>query len=230
MNVHSTPGKPAGRSMQFAAESACSTPCGSDEAPASASEADHWVRIAQNQVAAPEGPALHAPLHAFEGALLPVPVHRTCVEDRVWSVAANNTGLLTVGTAGTRGTCPLRLYDLATGGHVLDMGQHLKNGAGMLDLAWMSHSTFLACGYDTCTRLWDTRCGGHVRTWEEPYDESVYCLATDHVNLLVTGTARHGRVRIWDMRSSTSLYARHAAAALAAIHRSTPTEMNAVEQ
>ena len=148
-----------------------------------------------------------------EGALLPVPVHRTCVEDRVWSVAANNTGLLTVGTAGTRGTCPLRLYDLATGGHVLDMGQHLKNGAGMLDLAWLSHSTFLACGYDTCTRLWDTRCGGHVRTWEEPYDESVYCLATDHVNLLVTGTARHGRVRIWDMRSSASLYARHAAAA-----------------
>ena len=43
--------------------------------------------------------------------------------------------------------------------------------------------------------------------------EGVYCLATDHVNLLVTGTARHGRVRIWDMRSSTSLYARHAAAA-----------------
>ena len=58
-----------------------------------------------------------------------------------------------------------------------------------------------------------------MRSWEEPHDEvrmmimivmmlvmimmmmmiimmqSVYCLATDHVNLLVTGTARHGRVR-----------------------------------
>ena len=96
-------------------------------------------------------------------ALLPVPVHRRCVDDRVWSLATNNTGLMCVGTAGTRGTCPLRLYDLATGGHVLDMGQQLKNGAGILDLAWLSNSTFLACGYDTFTRLWDTRCGSYVR-------------------------------------------------------------------
>jgi len=146
-------------------------------------------------------------------ALLPIPVHRMCVEDRVWSVAASKTGLVCVGTAGTRGTCPLRLYDLATGRHVLDMGQQLKNGAGMLDLSWLSNSTFLACGYDTFTRLWDTRCGTYVRSWEEPYDESVYCLATDRVNCLVTGTARHGRVRVWDMRGSTSLYMRHAAAA-----------------
>ena len=72
-------------------------------------------------------------------------------------MAASTTGLLTVGTAGTRGTCPLRLYDLATGAHVLDMGAQLRNGAGMLDLAWLSHATFLACGYDTFTRLWDTR-------------------------------------------------------------------------
>ena len=42
-------------------------------------------------------------------------------EDRVWSLAASTTGLLRVGTAGTRGTCPLRLYDLATGAHVLDI-------------------------------------------------------------------------------------------------------------
>ena len=33
-----------------------------------------------------------------------------------------------------------------------------------------------------------------IRSWEEPFDESVYCLATDKVNCLVTGTARHGRV------------------------------------
>ena len=41
--------------------------------------------------------------------------------------------------------------------HVLDMGAQLRTGAGMLDLAWLSHATFLACGYDTFTRLWDTR-------------------------------------------------------------------------
>ena len=146
-------------------------------------------------------------------ALLPVPVHRACVEDRVWSLATNSTGLLCVGTAATRGVAPLKLYDLATGNQYIDLGHHLKNGAGMLDLAWLSHSTFLSCGYDTFTRLWDTRCGGHVRAWEEPHDESVYCLATDRANCLVTGTARHGRVRVWDMRSSSALYMRHAAPA-----------------
>ena len=52
-----------------------------------------------------------------------------------------------------------------------------------------------------------------MRSWEEPHDESVYCLATDRVNCLVTGTARHGRVRVWDMRSSSALYMRHAAPA-----------------
>ena len=148
-----------------------------------------------------------------DSALLPVPVSRTNIEERVWCVSTSSSGLLCVGTAGTRGIPPLRLYDVATGAHVLDMGQTLKNGAGMLDITWMSGSTFLACGYDTFTRLWDTRVGNYVSCWEEPYDESVYCLATDRVNCLVTGTARHGRVRVWDMRTTSSLYSRHAAAA-----------------
>jgi len=146
-------------------------------------------------------------------ALLPVPVQRTCVEDRVWSVAANELGILAVGTAGTRGVPPLRLYDLATGDNVLDLGTELKNGAGMLDMAWLNTTTFLACGYDTFTRLWDTRCRTYVRSWEEPFDESVYCLATDRVNCLVTGTSRHGRVRVWDMRSSGFLYMKYSAPA-----------------
>jgi len=146
-------------------------------------------------------------------ALLPVPVHRACVDDRVWSVAANDVGLLTVGTAGTRGVPPLRVYDLATGANILDLGTELKNGAGMLDMTWMTSSTFLACGYDTFTRLWDTRCRTYVRSWEEPFDESVYCLASDKVNCLVTGTSRHGRVRVWDMRVSGYLYMKYAAPA-----------------
>jgi len=146
-------------------------------------------------------------------ALLPVPVQRTCVEDRVWSVAANELGILAVGTAGTRGVPPLRLYDLSTGENVLDLGTELKNGAGMLDMAWLNTTTFLACGYDTFTRLWDTRCRTYVRSWEEPFDESVYCLATDRVNCLVTGTSRHGRVRVWDMRSSGFLYMKYSAPA-----------------
>ena len=84
-----------------------------------------------------------------DSALLPVPIHRNQVEDRVWCVSTSSTHLLFVGTAGTRGICPLRLYDVATGAHVLDMGMEL-------DIAWISGSTFLACGYDTFTRLWES--------------------------------------------------------------------------
>ena len=117
--------------------------------------------------------------------------------------------MIAVGTAATRGTAPLRLYDLLSGAHLMDLGSDLKKGAGMLDLSWLSPSTLLSCGYDTFTRLWDTRfgaaiinnvfcddqdvmsihihdldirCRGAVRSWEEEYDESVYCLATDKVN------------------------------------------------
>jgi hypothetical protein len=64
------------------------------------------------------------------------------------------------------------LFDLSSGQHLLDLGSELKAGAGQLDLVWQDAATFLACGYDTCTRLWDTRCRTYVRTWEEPYDES----------------------------------------------------------
>ena len=65
-----------------------------------------------------------------------------------------------------------RLFDLSSGQHLLDLGSELRNGAGQLDLAWLDQATVLAGGYDTCTRLWDTRCSGYVRTWEEPFDES----------------------------------------------------------
>ena len=38
------------------------------------------------------------------------------------------------------------------------------------------------------------------RSWEEPFNETIYCLATDNNMTLVCGTARHGLVRLWDMR------------------------------
>ena len=90
--------------------------------------------------------------------------------------------MIAVGTAATRGVAPLRLFDLMSGAHLMDLGSDLKRGAGMLDLSWLSPSTLLSCGYDTFTRLWDTRCRSAVRSWEEEYDESVYCLATDKVS------------------------------------------------
>ena len=91
--------------------------------------------------------------------------------------------MIAVGTAATRGIAPLRLFDLLSGAHLMDLGGDLKRGAGMLDISWLSPSTLLSCGYDTFTRLWDTRCRSAVRSWEEEYDESVYCLATDKVSV-----------------------------------------------
>merc|ERR1712173_555879 len=78
-----------------------------------------------------------------QDALMPVPVRRHAVEDRVWSVGVSSgqQQLIAVGTAATRGTAPLRLYDLLTGAHLMDLGSDLKKGAGMLDLAWLSPST-----------------------------------------------------------------------------------------
>ena len=73
--------------------------------------------------------------------------------------------MIAVGTAATRGTAPLRLYDLLSGAHLMDLGSDLKKGAGMLDIAWLSPSTLLSCGYDTFTRLWDTRCGVTIRCY-----------------------------------------------------------------
>lgn len=72
----------------------------------------------------------------------------------------------------------------------------------MLDVQWQTPHTFLSCGYDACTRLWDVRVGGCVRTWEDPFNEAIYCFATDGSMSLVCGTARHGLVRLWDMRTT----------------------------
>lgn len=123
------------------------------------------------------------------------------IADRIWSLAADPSGsAVAVGTAGLDGIPSLHLLDLETGQPLLDIGQNLKRGAGMLDLMWQSDNTFLSCGYDSFTRLWDTRSGVCVRSWEEPFDEAIYCMSTDNNMSLVCGTARHGLVRLWDMR------------------------------
>ena len=39
-----------------------------------------------------------------------------------------------------------------------------------------------------------------VMKWEEPFDSAIYCLKSDGGHCLLTGTARHGMVRLWDKR------------------------------
>lgn len=136
------------------------------------------------------------------------------IGDRVWSLAADPFDCqVAIGSAGLCGVPSLQLLDLHTATPTLELGHNLKRGAGMLDLAWKTESTLLSCGYDSCTRLWDTRIGSCVRTWEEPFNEAIYCLATDNNMTLVCGTARHGLVRVWDMRSNDPvqmIYTKHA--------------------
>ncbi|XP_059084344.1 F-box/WD repeat-containing protein 4-like [Tigriopus californicus] len=121
--------------------------------------------------------------------------------DRVWSLEANPMGdCVAIGTAGWGGVPSLHLLDLNTTRPLFPVSQGLKRGAGILDLHWMSNQTFLSCGYDTTARLWDLRTGSWERVWTEPFDEAVYCLATDKNMTLICGTARHGLVRLWDMR------------------------------
>ena len=122
-----------------------------------------------------------------------------------------------VGTAGTMGIPSLHVIDLETlrGGSShqhqpmwLELGHGLKNGAGCLDVHWQSPHCFLSCGHDACTRLWDLRVPSgsncNVVTWEEPFNEAIYSLATDGCHSLLTGTARHGLARLWDMRSAAT--------------------------
>ena len=141
--------------------------------------------------------------------------------DRVWSLACDpfcGGGRVAVGSAGLGGVPALHLMDLSRPLEPAALGETvLKKGAGVLDLQWHGRDTFLSCGYDTFARLWDVRCAGDsacVRSWEEPFDESVYCLATDGHVTMVTGTARHGLARLWDFRQSSQpvamYYARHA--------------------
>jgi F-box/WD-40 domain protein 4 len=130
------------------------------------------------------------------------------IGDRIWSLATSDGGCVAVGSAGLYGVPSLNLIDLATGA-LQEIGAGLRKGAGMLDLAWIDSTKFLSCGYDSFARLWDTRSGICVRKWEEPFNEAIYCMSTDNNMTLVCGTARHGLVRLWDMRHTQPVQMYH---------------------
>jgi len=153
-----------------------------------------------------------------KGRTFPQTVNTLNLRDRVWSLAADPGGRrVVVGTAGLAGVPSLHVIDLETLRGVagdqgeshegwLELGQGLKNGAGCLDVQWQSPNCFITCGYDSCTRLWDLRVNAPsgVAVWEEPFNEAIYSLTTDGSHTLLTGTARHGLVRLWDMRDTSA--------------------------
>jgi len=136
------------------------------------------------------------------------PISTINIGDRIWSLATSKAGCVAVGSAGLYGIPSLTLLDLATGVRQ-DIGAGLRKGAGMLDLTWIDETKLLSCGYDSYARLWDMRSGTCVRKWEEPFNEAIYCMSTDNNMTLVCGTARHGLVRLWDMRHAQPVQMYH---------------------
>lgn len=136
------------------------------------------------------------------------PVNSVNIGDRIWSLATSSQDCVAVGSAGLYGIPSLTLLDLHSG-MKQEMGLGLRKGAGMLDLAWIDETKFLSCGYDSFARLWDIRSGTCVRKWEEPFNEAIYCISTDYNMTLVCGTARHGLVRLWDMRHTQPVQMYH---------------------
>ncbi|XP_041369377.1 F-box/WD repeat-containing protein 4-like [Gigantopelta aegis] len=125
------------------------------------------------------------------------------IHDRVWSLGVSPDGtVLAVGSAGCGGIPPLAIWDLNSCEMALQLGTNHKRGAGVLDMTFTSPNTLLTCGYDSYLRLWDVRTASCVAEWEEPYDTALYCVQTDDQYAVMTGTARYGMTRLWDMRQS----------------------------
>lgn len=38
--------------------------------------------------------------------------------------------------------------------------------------------------------------------WDDPHDSAINCIATDNNMTILTGTAAHGGVRLWDKRTT----------------------------
>ncbi|KAL8560908.1 hypothetical protein ACOMHN_035848 [Nucella lapillus] len=132
---------------------------------------------------------------------------KTCfnVGDRVWSLAASPDGsTVAVGTA-CHDNPAVCLLDVNSGEFLGHLEDHLKRGFGVLDMKFESPHLLLTCGHDTYLRLWDLRTRSCVNKWEDQFDSTVYCLQSDGHNTMLTGTARHGLVRLWDKRQPENL-------------------------
>lgn len=134
------------------------------------------------------------------------PLRTINVRDRVWCTSANPKGnLCAIGSSGYHQVPPLHLYDLESGHEVMSLNGSYMSGAGVLDAIWESPYLLLSTGYDAYIRLWDTRIGRNVISWEDPYDSAIYCLASDNLFTILCGTAQHGRVQLWDKRQKRSV-------------------------
>nr|XP_039260039.1 F-box/WD repeat-containing protein 4-like isoform X1 [Styela clava] len=130
------------------------------------------------------------------------------IGDNVLSIATNKfRRIFAVGSGGTGGTHPLQIRDIESSTHLYNLGHSYKNGSGVLDCHFQSPNLLMSTGYDTYIRLWDIRTSYRecVRSWEEPHDNTVYCVTSDCRYGFVSGSCRHGVTRLWDTRMKNCL-------------------------
>lgn len=132
--------------------------------------------------------------------------HEIDTGERVWSLQISTDGSsFTYGTAGCTDEIPLSTYDFNTCQLISSLQYQHKRGAGILDIKYETPQSLLTCGYDCFLRLWDLRTQSCVREWEDSFNLSLYCIQSDGHMTILTGTAMHGLVRLWDKRFSKSV-------------------------
>ncbi|XP_076461114.1 F-box/WD repeat-containing protein 4-like [Babylonia areolata] len=129
------------------------------------------------------------------------------IGDRMWSLSASPNGCtVAAGTAGYNNPA-IALLDISSGEFLGHLGHEHKRGFGVLDMKFESANILLTCGHDSYVRMWDLRTHECVNQWEDKFDSTVYCLQSDDQNTMLTGTARHGLVRLWDKRQQHDVQA-----------------------
>jgi len=128
-------------------------------------------------------------------------VHEINVEDRVLSLDIDPSGsVLCTGTGGHFNVAPSQLYDLSTGALISRLRKHFRDGEGVYDVHFESPNEVLTADFNSALRLWDLRTETNVCVWEDPHDSAVNCIASDNNVTMMTATATHGGIRLWDKR------------------------------
>jgi len=128
-------------------------------------------------------------------------IQEIILEDRVLSLDIDPSGsVLCTGTGGHFNVSPSQLYDLSTGALISPLRKHFREGEGVYDIHFESPNEVLTADFNSALRLWDLRTQTNVSVWEDPHDSAVNCIASDNNVTMLTGTATHGGIRLWDKR------------------------------
>jgi len=123
------------------------------------------------------------------------------LEDRVLSLDIDPSGsVLCTGTGGHFNVAPSQLYDLTTGALISRLRKHFRDGEGVYDVHFESPNEVLTADFNSALRLWDLRTETNVCVWKDPYDSAINCIASDNNVTMMTATATHGGIRLWDKR------------------------------